>query len=30
MENFGISKAVRVKKEQERRGEVKEQRTTDT
>jgi hypothetical protein len=30
MENFGISKAARVKKNQKRRGEVKGQTTTKT
>jgi hypothetical protein len=30
MENFGMSKAVREKKEEKRRGEMKEQRTTET
>ena len=29
MENFGMSEAVRARKEQKRRGEVKEQRTTN-
>ena len=30
MENFGMSKVAKVKKEQKRRGEVKGQMTTET